>query len=188
MDPDQRELELRAHVRYLLFDYARAHLTKDYLTFSEDAVSEVRTSFLPRLTWLTLVQLLSGCLCIVPTTDPLSLTLPEDSFQTLSRTLGLPDLKPWDEKWPADRDGIQLLREFLTFSGKPRAERCWADEDECMSSSHPNILYLTVLQLTTTVGFIARCPPFSPHVQFVKLPNWAQVLLLNRFPHHRTTC
>jgi hypothetical protein len=45
MDPDQRELELRAHVRYLLFDYARAHLTKDYLTFSEDAVSEVRTSF-----------------------------------------------------------------------------------------------------------------------------------------------
>ena len=41
MDGNQYELALRAHVRYLLHDYAKAHLTKDYQTFTEDAVSEV---------------------------------------------------------------------------------------------------------------------------------------------------
>jgi hypothetical protein len=41
MDPDQHELDLRAHVRHLLLDYAKIHLTKDYITFTEDAVSEV---------------------------------------------------------------------------------------------------------------------------------------------------
>ena len=82
---------------------------------------------------------MSECLCIIPTIDPYSLTLPEDSFQALSRTLGLADLKPWDEIWPADRNGIQLLRESLTFSGKSRAERCWDDEDECVLFSDSNI-------------------------------------------------
>jgi hypothetical protein len=90
---------------------------------------------------LIFIQLLSECLCIVPTTDPHSLTLPEDSFQALSRTLGLSDLKPWDEIWPADRNGIQLLRESLTFSGKPRVKRCWDDEDECVLFSDSNIQY-----------------------------------------------
>ena len=43
MIPDQPdyELELRAHVRHLLFDYAKTHLTKDHLTFTEDATSQV---------------------------------------------------------------------------------------------------------------------------------------------------
>jgi hypothetical protein len=88
---------------------------------------------------LIFIQLLSECLCIVPTTDPHSLTLPEDPFQALSRTLGLPDLKLWDEIWPADRNGIQLLRESFRFSGKPRVERCWDDENECVLFSDSSI-------------------------------------------------
>ncbi|KIM77149.1 hypothetical protein PILCRDRAFT_825707 [Piloderma croceum F 1598] len=152
MDPDsQHELELRGHIRYLLLDYAKTHLTTNYLNFSEDAVSE----------------LLSECLCIVPTTDPHSLTLPEDSFQALSRTLGLPDLKPWDEIWPADRNGIQLLRKSLTFSGKPRVERCWDDEDEFNYNSW---IYRPMSPILTTRA-IRDTPKLGSSVALKSIPK-----------------
>jgi hypothetical protein len=135
MDPDQHELELRAHVRHLLLDYAKTHLTKDYQSFTEDAVFQVSVFILTRFSKTDVIQLLSECLCFVPTTDPNSLTLPEDPFHTLSRILGFVDLVPFDEKWPADPDAIHILRKSLTFSGKPRTEKCWDYEHECMSSS-----------------------------------------------------
>jgi hypothetical protein len=133
MDPAQHELALRAHIRYLLLDYARTHLTKNYQRFTNDAVSEVSTVLFDAFLGLISVQLLSDCLCFVPITDPTSLTLPEDPFDILWRTLGLPDLTPYEEKWPTDRDAIQLLRKSLSFSGKPRTDRCWDEEIECTS-------------------------------------------------------
>lgn len=41
MDPDMREIKLRAHIRNLLFDYSQVHLTNDYISFTEDTVSQV---------------------------------------------------------------------------------------------------------------------------------------------------
>jgi hypothetical protein len=78
------------------------------------------------------VQLLTESLRFVPTTDPTSVHLPEDPFRVLFRPLGPLDLQSLDEKWPADRDEIQLLRKSFTFSGNPRTERCW-DDEKCMT-------------------------------------------------------
>jgi len=36
--------ELRSHIRNLLYDYSKLHCTTNYLTFTEDLVSEVRTT------------------------------------------------------------------------------------------------------------------------------------------------
>lgn len=41
MIPEQQELELRAHIRNLLLIYAKTHLAQDYITLTEDAVSDV---------------------------------------------------------------------------------------------------------------------------------------------------
>ena len=37
----ERELRLRNHIRGLLLDYCRAHITEDYVTFTQDAVQTV---------------------------------------------------------------------------------------------------------------------------------------------------
>lgn len=37
----ERELQLRNHIRGLLLDYCRAHITEDYMTFTQDAVQTV---------------------------------------------------------------------------------------------------------------------------------------------------
>ena len=37
----ERELQLRNHIRGLLLDYCRTHITEDYLTFTRDAVQTV---------------------------------------------------------------------------------------------------------------------------------------------------
>jgi len=36
-------LKFRLHVRNLLYDYFKQHCTKDYLTFTEDLLSEVQS-------------------------------------------------------------------------------------------------------------------------------------------------
>lgn len=40
------ELRLRQHIRNLLLDYALTHLTTNYVTFTQDAVSEVGVAYL----------------------------------------------------------------------------------------------------------------------------------------------
>lgn len=37
----ERELRLRNHIRGLLLDYCRAHITYDYVAFTQDAVQTV---------------------------------------------------------------------------------------------------------------------------------------------------
>ena len=41
MDSNERELALRPHTRTLLLDYALAHLTVNYVTYTEGLVREV---------------------------------------------------------------------------------------------------------------------------------------------------
>lgn len=45
MTNSSRELALRAHIRNLLLDYSLTYLTTDYVTFTENAVSEVGAIF-----------------------------------------------------------------------------------------------------------------------------------------------
>ena len=42
MSPEEHEQQLRVHIRNLLFDYAKTHLTVDYIAWTEEAVSEVQ--------------------------------------------------------------------------------------------------------------------------------------------------
>lgn len=37
----ERELRLRDHIRGLLLDYCRTHITEDYVTYTQDAVQMV---------------------------------------------------------------------------------------------------------------------------------------------------
>ena len=39
---EDNEIELRAHIRHLLLDYALTHLTTDYVVYTQSAVAEVR--------------------------------------------------------------------------------------------------------------------------------------------------
>ena len=44
MDPPlDPELELRVHIRSLLLDYVLTHLATNYVTWTQDAVTDVRT-------------------------------------------------------------------------------------------------------------------------------------------------
>jgi len=52
--------ELRSHIRNLLYDYSKLHCTTNYLTFTEDLVSEVRMSVEPLIPYLTLHWLFSS--------------------------------------------------------------------------------------------------------------------------------
>ncbi|KZP04183.1 hypothetical protein FIBSPDRAFT_844294 [Athelia psychrophila] len=109
-----RELQLRAHVHNLLYDYAKKYLTTDYICFTEDAVT----------------ALLSEALAPIPITDPHSFTLPEEPFDALTRILKLTELKPYDEKFTVlHADALGFLRQALRVSGKPRIERIWDEED-----------------------------------------------------------
>ncbi|KAJ3841578.1 hypothetical protein F5878DRAFT_501849, partial [Lentinula raphanica] len=75
------EQALQAHIRQLLYDYAKEHLTTSYVEFTEQAVAE----------------LLSEALHIIPITSNSSVRLPEEPFTTLSRLYALHELKPYDE-------------------------------------------------------------------------------------------
>jgi hypothetical protein len=44
MNDSERETALQAHIREKLLDYALTHLTKNYITYTENAVTEVRLS------------------------------------------------------------------------------------------------------------------------------------------------
>lgn len=47
MDPPlDPELELRAHIRSLLLEYALAHLATNYVIWTQNAVTDVRILFL----------------------------------------------------------------------------------------------------------------------------------------------
>ena len=47
--------ELRLHIRNLLHNYSILHYTTNYLTFTEELASEVRTTMEPLISFLTLL-------------------------------------------------------------------------------------------------------------------------------------
>ncbi|KAJ3725226.1 hypothetical protein C8R42DRAFT_718709 [Lentinula raphanica] len=77
------EQVLQAHIRQLLYDYAKEHLTTSYVEFTEQAVAE----------------LLPEALHVILTTDNSSVRLPGEPFTALSRLYVLRELKrPYDEE------------------------------------------------------------------------------------------
>ncbi|KDQ63007.1 hypothetical protein JAAARDRAFT_202531 [Jaapia argillacea MUCL 33604] len=109
-----REIALRAHIHNLLYDYALTHLTTNYITFTQEAVTE----------------LLTQSLHYIPDTDPTALTLPTDPFDDLFHRLKLDDLTPYDEVWSLDPDAVTYLRSSMSTRGKPRTISCWFEDDE----------------------------------------------------------
>ncbi|KAJ4478414.1 hypothetical protein J3R30DRAFT_2898104 [Lentinula aciculospora] len=93
----RQEEALRAHIRRLLYDYAKEHLTTSYIEFTEQAVTE----------------LLSQSLHKVPTTDSSSVRLPEEPFSALTRLFALNDLKSYDEEAAKSSEGMKYLKTFL---------------------------------------------------------------------------
>ncbi|KAJ3717939.1 hypothetical protein C8R42DRAFT_586419 [Lentinula raphanica] len=87
---------LQAHIRQLLYDYAKEHLTTSYVEFTEQAVAE----------------LLSEALHIIPITSNSCVRLPEEPFTTLSRLYALHELKPYDEE---SRNALEVMRYLKTF-------------------------------------------------------------------------
>ncbi|KII93076.1 hypothetical protein PLICRDRAFT_694319 [Plicaturopsis crispa FD-325 SS-3] len=109
------ERALREHIRNLLLPYALTHLTTDYVIYSDSMAT----------------QLLSESLRTIPTTDPNSLILPEEPFDTLTRILGLNTLQPYEEKLAADRPTVDFIRDRMKMPANVTcpSERCWDAPD-----------------------------------------------------------
>ncbi|GLB33412.1 hypothetical protein LshimejAT787_0102960 [Lyophyllum shimeji] len=98
------EAQLAAHIRDLLLDYVRCHITIDYMQFTRAAVAEL----------ISLEQ--------VPEHDPASLTLPTDPFTALFNQVG--NLPPYQEKVVISQAARLLLKNVISLpKGKPRSER-----------------------------------------------------------------
>ncbi|KAJ3807270.1 hypothetical protein EV359DRAFT_22171, partial [Lentinula novae-zelandiae] len=89
---------LQAHIRRLLYDYAKEHLTTSYVEFTERAVAE----------------LLSQSLHEIPIADSTSIRLPEEPFNVLTRLYALNDLKPYNEQGTRSTDVMKYLKTFLS--------------------------------------------------------------------------
>ncbi|KAI8995274.1 hypothetical protein BD414DRAFT_372488, partial [Trametes punicea] len=86
---------LRAHIRSLLSQYALTHLAMNYVTWTEDSVSES----------------LAECLHTIPTTDSTAVALPVDPFVVLSQRWNLFKLDPYEERWKIpDEDALMYLK------------------------------------------------------------------------------
>ncbi|KAF8174930.1 hypothetical protein BJ912DRAFT_858120 [Pholiota molesta] len=104
--------EFRLHIHRLLYNYAIAHLTTNYLTFTENLVSEFIEYLQP-----------------VPLTDPYSLVLSVDPFQSFSQLHTLSSLEPYDEAPQTTNEARSYLKVVMRATvGKPITERiAWND-------------------------------------------------------------
>ncbi|KAJ3899195.1 hypothetical protein F5879DRAFT_1005368 [Lentinula edodes] len=113
----REEEALQAHIRRLLYDYAKEHLTTSYVEFTERAVAE----------------LLSQSLHEIPIADSTSIRLPEEPFNVLTRLYALNDLKPYNEQGTRSTDVMKYLKTFLSTlkqGTKLRSERA-VEIDDC---------------------------------------------------------
>ncbi|KAM5536064.1 hypothetical protein V8D89_010322 [Ganoderma adspersum] len=119
MDPPlDPELELRAHIRSLLLEYALTHLATNYVTWTQNAVTD----------------LLSESLVFAPTRAPTEVTLPVDPFQILSQSWGLSKLNLYEERWKVDDAealSSYIKRQISVPPGVEMSEKLWnSDSDE----------------------------------------------------------
>ncbi|KAG6813927.1 hypothetical protein H0H92_005776 [Tricholoma furcatifolium] len=98
------EAQISAHIRSLLLDYVREHITIDHVQFTQAAVAEA----------CSLVSLEQ-----VPDHDPSSLTLPTDPFATLWHIHHLNTLLPYQEKFITTQNALLYIKNTLTLPKTP---------------------------------------------------------------------
>ncbi|KAL5519637.1 hypothetical protein ACEPAH_1320 [Sanghuangporus vaninii] len=112
---NDRELELRQHVRELLDDYVYTHLTIDSAEYSDGLVSE------------TLAKILKP----IPTHGPGEIALPIDPFQTLKARFEFDSLQPYDEVWNPSPNALGFLKEmYMVPKGRPKTRKVWEEDNE----------------------------------------------------------
>ncbi|KIM38160.1 hypothetical protein M413DRAFT_30301 [Hebeloma cylindrosporum] len=140
--------ELRLHIRNLLHDYSLSHYTTNYLTFTEDLVSEFIEDLKP-----------------IPLTDPYSLVRPVDPFDALSQLHGIGSLEPYDEIPQTTNDARSYLKNVMGATrGKPKSERVvWDDGYGLDPPFEPIFPALTrrARQSTTKLGAKPKAQPVS---------------------------
>ncbi|KAI6003453.1 hypothetical protein F5J12DRAFT_913681 [Pisolithus orientalis] len=96
------------HIRDILLPYARAHLTTDYVEYTEQGVE----------------QILLETLASVPLADATSFLLPTDPFEALAKHLDSLDLTPYQERWSVPQGAIELIRDVFPPLAELRSEKC----------------------------------------------------------------
>ncbi|KAF9478879.1 hypothetical protein BDN70DRAFT_807870 [Pholiota conissans] len=112
VDPFESE-EFSLHIRRLLYNYSLTHLTTNYLTYTENLVSEFIEYLQP-----------------IPLTDPYSLVLSVDPFQIFSQLHSLSSLKPYDEIPQTTKEALAYLKIVMKApSGNPLTDRIVLKDD-----------------------------------------------------------
>ena len=137
MQSRHRELELRAHIHDLLYEYALTHITSDYKAFTYQASHE-ESKLNPHClsTHFQALQILSASLFLIPTREQTSLALEPTLTEQIVDALHLSDLPPFHEQLNADDQVGQYIKAFLDSasawrrarSGRSRSERCWLED------------------------------------------------------------
>ncbi|GBE77464.1 hypothetical protein SCP_0103390 [Sparassis crispa] len=108
------EHALRAHIRNLLLDYCRTHLTIDHVKFTRQAASE----------------LLAESLNYIPTHDPASLLLPTDPFDFLAKKWRLDSIEEYEEHPVVSAEALQYVKQKLPRPGKPKSSTIWDEAQD----------------------------------------------------------
>ncbi|KAI6138477.1 hypothetical protein BKA82DRAFT_4366399 [Pisolithus tinctorius] len=86
------------HIRDILLPYACAHLTTNYVEYTEQGVEKI----------------LLETLASVPLADATSFLLPTDPFEALAKYLDSLNLTPYQERWSAPQGTIDLIRDVFS--------------------------------------------------------------------------
>lgn len=132
LDIDNNDTEeLRHHIHHLLRDYARTHITTNYIDFTENLVSEVRISLFITLFLIdfSVFKFVEG-LRPVPLTDPYSLVIPPDPYDVFSQMHGLSSLAPYDETFKSTNEAhLYLKQAVISPFVIPKSEQVVWDDD-----------------------------------------------------------
>ncbi|KAJ6488524.1 hypothetical protein C8R47DRAFT_1125852 [Mycena vitilis] len=122
------ETTLTMHIRHLLLNYVVRHITTDYIQLTEQAVLDLRGQYFTE----------------IPTTDPNSLILPADPFETFVRLHALDSREPFREIFQSTPGAIQHIKTLIKpQAGNPKSTR-------------------VALQETIFESYVSVCRPISP--------------------------
>ncbi|KAF8971848.1 hypothetical protein BDZ97DRAFT_1913740 [Flammula alnicola] len=139
--------EFRLHIRNLLYKYSVSHYTTNYLTFTEDLVSEFIEDLKP-----------------IPLTDPYSLLIAVDPYQAFSQIHSLPSLAPYDEIPQTTNDARLYLKKVMGSAlGIPKTKTiAWNDTYNESLPPEPFIPALTRHAREKTPKLGKKEKPHSP--------------------------